>query len=257
MGAFRHQSRLWVPPLELQRSTPREVTLTAQGKALVVAIIVFIVTAIVGGAALASKASADQQRWAEWKSEAVSTRGEVTGLRKRGSGDSTKYLVDYSYRVPETDYASTQQVRSGEWKRLHQGDKIDVVFRRTEPSQSWLPGHEPDGMPWYVAILWCGMFLVPAPILAFRLRQQRRLLEEGRSALAKVVGKKKVSHDRGSYYRIDYEFETIEGARRTGRFNTNRKPPEVGEGLIVVYDRDEEKRSAKYPFSLVKIATNE
>jgi hypothetical protein len=256
MERFSHNTKTWEPPLELQRSTPREVTLTAQGKALVVAILLFATAAIAGGVALAGKASADEHRWAAWKAEAVLVQGQVTGLRKQGSGDNSKYFVDYSYAVNGEVYAASESVRPGEWRRRKPGEPIEVAYRRSEPAQSWLPGHEPTGVPRYAAFLLGGGMLIPALILAHTIRRQRWLLEEGRAARAKVVGKKNISHEHGRHYRIDYEFQTLEGAKRSGRFNVNKKPPEIGEELIVVYDRDEEKRSARYPLSLVKVVTN-
>src|SRR3954469_1227594 len=89
MERFSRKSSTWEPPIELQRSTPREVSLTAKGKAAVIGMILLIVAAVFGSVFLAAKAKADEQRWTAWQAEAVSTQGEVTGLQKRGSGDDT------------------------------------------------------------------------------------------------------------------------------------------------------------------------
>lgn len=253
MNAFSYKSSAWQPPSELQRSTPREVQLTGTGKAAVVAMIALVVTAVAGTIALAAKATADESRWKSWSAEAVSTQGEVTALGKRGSGDNTKYYVSYSYREHQTSYSATGTVRSREWRRMKQGDTLEVVYRRSEPGQSWLPGHEPKGVPWFAPLLFGVSVLIPVPVMARLLKRQRQLLELGRAAEATVVEAKRRSHEKGSYYAVQYEFQTIAGSRRNGKFNVNRKPPAVGDRLTVVYHPDEESWSARYPLSLVRV----
>jgi hypothetical protein len=90
----------------------------------------------------------------------------------------------------------------------------------------------------------------------YSIRRQRRLLEEGRAARATVVTTKKVSTQHGAHYVVTYEFETMSGTRRSGKYSANRKPPEIGEQLIVVYHPDEEKWSSKYPLALVRVMVN-
>lgn len=257
MNAFSFKSSAWQPPIELQRSTPRETQLTGAGKALVVTMIVLVVTAVSGSIALAVQVTADESRWKSWSAEAVSTQGEITGLRKRGSGDKMKYYVAYSYRVSDRNYSATGEVRSREWRRWKQGDALEVIYRRSEPRQSWLPGHEPKGVPSFVPLLFGVPMLIPVPMMLHFLKRQQRLLEQGRAAEATVVATKKRSHERGSYHVVEYEFENIAGSRRTGTFKVNRKPPQVGENLTVVYHPDEERWSARYPLSLVRVRANE
>ncbi len=253
MAAFTHKSNIWQPPIELQRSTPRETQFTGAGKAAVVVMIVLVLTSVAGSIALALRATADESRWKSWSAEAVSTQGEITGLRKQGSGDDTKYYVDYSYQVNGTNYAASGQARSREWRRWKRGDALEVIYRRTEPRQSWLPGHEPKGVPPFAALLFGAALLIPVPLIVHFLKRQQHLVELGRVAEATVVTVKKRSHDRGSYYAVEYEFENIAGSRRTGKFNATHKAPQIGEKLTVLYHPDEERWSARYPLSLVQV----
>ncbi len=257
MSPFPTNTKSWQPPIELQRSTPREVGLTGSGRVVAVVMVLLIVSAVGFAVWMSNKSVSEARQWQAWQADAMPAQGEVMALRKRGRGDETKYYADYRYRVGDTRYTATASIRAREWRSLKQGDALPVFYLKSQPGQSWLPGHEPKGMPSWVGLLTGVALLIPAPGLAYAIHRQRRLLEEGRAARARVTTKKKVSHDRGSHYRIDYEFETLEGSRRTGKYNVNRRPPEVGDELIVLYHPDEEKWSAKYPLSLVRVSHNE
>ena len=257
METFNRNANTWEPPLELQRSTPREVRLTAAGKAAVIAMIVLIAAAVVGSALLAAKSQADEQRWKAWQAEAVSTSGEVTGLRKRGSGDDTKYWLDYSYGGGEAIYRGSAKIGAREWKRLRSGDTIEVVYRRSEPSQTWLPGHEPKGVPSFAPVLTGLALLFPVPFLLYGLRRQKRLLEEGRAALAKVVKTKKIHHQHGTVYRVGYEFQTLSGGLAKGKADVNKNVPAEGSGIIVLYHPDDPAWNTRYPLCLVRTASND
>jgi hypothetical protein len=252
MDRFRENPKFWEPPIELQRSTPRDVQLSRAGRAVVLLMIVLVAAATAGSLLLASRASEDEHRWAAWQKEAVAASGEVTQIRKRGRGSDSKYYVDYGYRAVDRDFSGTAMVRSREGRALKQGDTVSVFFRRSEPSQSWLSGHEPRGVPWWSALLIGMALLAPIPILAFVIRRQRRLLEEGRPALATVTALKKVSSQHGAHYTVRYEFVTTSGSRRAGKYTAQRRSPIVGDSLIVVYHPDEEW-SSRYPLSMVKV----
>lgn len=243
----------WQPPIELQRSTPREVQLTATGKAAVIATFLLTAAAIFGSVLLGGRAVEDRRRWEAWNADAAPTSAVVAGLRKRGSGESTRYYVDYTYRVGDQVYAASSTVRSHAWKSLRQGQTFDVRYRKSAPATSWLPGKEPEGVPWFAAPLLGISLLIPVPVMAYFLRKQRRLLEEGRAAKGTVTSSKRMSHERGSYFRVAYEFETIAGGRRSGNYTVNRQAPQPGESLVVIYHPEEERWSAKYPLSMVRV----
>ena len=257
MKTFSRNSSPWEPPLELQRSTPREVRFTAAGKAAVIGMMLLITAAVVSSALLAAKSRSDEQRWTAWQADAVSTRGEVTGLRKRGSGDDARYYVDYSYQVDKTSYAATGKVRSGEWRRLNKGMALPVFYRGSEPGQSWIAGHEPRGVPSFAPVLTGLALLFPVPFVFNALRRQKRLLEEGRAALAKVVTMKKVQRQHHSVYRVRYEFRTLSGGLAKGKAEVNKNVPAEGSEITVLYHPDDPEWNTRYPLSLVRVASDE
>lgn len=253
MDRFSYNTRTWEPPLELQRSTPREVELTGGGKAAAVSAVLLVIAVFVGTVLLVQKSVRDAAQWESWKADAASTQGEVTGLRTTGSGDDTRYWADYQYKTGEQSLAGSAHVRRERWRRLKPGDAIQVFYRRSEPETSWLSGTEPTGMPMWVPIVFAPSVVLPIFLVVWQLRRQRRLLEEGRAALARVVAVKKSSTQHGKRYRVEYEFNVSAGSTRRGKWEAGRTAFEVGQEFTVLYLPDEEKGSARYPLSLVRV----
>ena len=93
-----------------------------------------------------------------------------------------------------------------------------------------------------------------SPLIAKALRRQRRLLEEGRPAIARVTSSRQRHGTHGhTHQHVEYEFTTLSGARRTGRFDAQRNVPVPGSTILVLYDPDEPKRQAPYPIRLYRV----
>jgi hypothetical protein len=91
--------------------------------------------------------------------------------------------------------------------------------------------------------------------LVFIIRRQRRLLSEGRAAIARVTAsttRKRGAHGSHSTNRVVYEFELGGGRVRSGRYETQKAAPPIGGEFVVLYDPDRPERSAKYPLALVR-----
>ncbi len=58
---------------------------------------------------------------------------------------------------------------------------------------------------------------------------------------------------RGIYYWVNYEFQTMNGEARTGWTQMNRDIPTEGAQITVLYMQDRPQRSAPYPMTLVKV----
>jgi hypothetical protein len=52
---------------------------------------------------------------------------------------------------------------------------------------------------------------------------------------------------------LKYEFPLMDGGVGKGRGGPTRKPPAIGSTITVVYDRDNPKRNAPYPFELARV----
>jgi hypothetical protein len=86
------------------------------------------------------------------------------------------------------------------------------------------------------------------------IRRQRRLLTYGRGAVAVITGVEKKRSDKGTYWKVHYEWTLLSGAKRTGHYKHGKKqPPAIGTTIPIVYDRDQPSHHSKYPLSLVHV----
>jgi hypothetical protein len=88
----------------------------------------------------------------------------------------------------------------------------------------------------------------------YAIRRQWMLLAEGRPAQAQVTVFKKVRHQHGTQYQVSYEFRTMSGATRSGRYTSQKSPPASGTTIQVVYNPDRPEHSMPYPLALVRPA---
>ena len=233
-------------------SIPRDVRLTGGGITLLILASVLAAGAIAAGVALANVRARQQGEFDLWRSDGVAATGHVTGM-SAPHGDDQRRTVTYAYDVAGTPFSGTAELRERQWRGLVVGDAVAVRALQSEPSRSWLAGHGPDVMPIGIIPLSVFGLLGPAGLLAWRIRRDWTLLSEGRLAGARVVATKKVARQHQRAHRVSYEFQTLSGATVTRSFETGR-PPEVGASVPVVYHRDDPRRAAVYPLSLVKPA---
>lgn len=243
--------RTFVPPARLTESRPRQVQLTAGGRALLaLALVLFAgaVAALVGLTQASARQAANRAALAE---RGVMTSGVVTRLWRDGD-DRRK--VAYRFEVEGQSYESDIKVSSERRRGLTVGSSVDVRYLPGHPGVNDL-GSPRSGVPAAIGpiagagIAACGLACL------FSIRCQRRLLEDGRVAPAVVTGhKSSASSHGGKHHSMTYEFALLSGALATGKAATSRKPPAVGSVITVIYDPDRPKRSRVYPFALVKPA---
>jgi len=228
------------------------VRLTASGIAVAVAAVGLALAGLVS-AVLMSIAYAGAQEQRELRDrEGTIARAEVVQV-SMSSGESPRRIVTYAFEVDGRRYAGRSRLGRRDGRELRQGDPIDVMFVRSRPGTNWLTGSEPTGLPLWTIPLVSASLLAAAAAVAWGLRRQWILLAEGRPAQARVTGHKKTQSDSQlRAYRVSYEFAALSGARHTGRFEAGRKPPPAESTIAIVYHRDNPRRSAPYPFALVR-----
>jgi hypothetical protein len=104
---------------------------------------------------------------------------------------------------------------------------------------------------WLVGVVPGLLLLCIVPIVTV-VRRQAALLRDGRATLGRVIKTEKRKTGEGTSWRIEYEWQLINGAIRSGRHDSGKNPPPVGALIPIVYDRDNPKRHAPYPMWLVK-----
>ena len=104
--------------------------------------------------------------------------------------------------------------------------------------------------PATVVPLGCGVLAIA---LIFLVRRQSNLLAFGRPAMATVTKVETSRSDKG-YRMVHYEWTTLSGATRTGKYHHGKKGvPALGEVIPLVYDRDNTFRHSRYPMLFVRI----
>jgi hypothetical protein len=240
----------WQVPPELERHTPRQVRLTAGGRLLAALIVVLAMAAPVAGVwswaagENALRLRARIERDGVWADAVIASVRQDKGKQRRQS-------IAYEYRVGGRDYTGRARVR---WfGPAEAGTRIAVRYLPENPQRSWVTGYEPGGPPlWLAGVVPVGMLLIAAACV-YPLRKEQRLLAEGRAAEARVVAARKVNHGHGTRYRMEYEFRLLSGSVRRARQEMSRSLP-AGAVVTVLYDPENPRCCAVYPFSLVRVA---
>lgn len=238
-------------PPELMRSAPRPVRLTLAGRVLAGIALLLSLAAPVAGVFLYDAAQRDRARLERMRREAVAAEAEViqTGFTR---DQQRRRWILYQYRVGDRLYRGRVTLRRGPVQGVEPGSRLKIGYLPEEPSRSWLPGREPSGLPVWVALVVPLSVWSSAPWLAWAIRRQWRLLAEGRAALGSVTRIERV-RGTGGVSRLHYEFPLLSGARGAGFFDSSsRRVPAAGAPVVVVYDPDNPRRNARYPFSLVR-----
>ncbi len=241
-------------PVALLKATPRHVRVSALGGLMLVTAVVLVVAGAWGGIVLGRRADIAGRHLALFASERIVTAGDVIQLRKRGDGDDHRITAYYRYTARGRERTGETRLRRAERERYAVGSPVAIWYLPTDPEMSWLDGYTPrpqPGWPRTAVPLACG---VCALALALAVRRQWNLLAHGRPAMATVTKVEKKNTGEGTVWMVRYQWTTLSGAIRTGKYGHGKKHvPAVGALIPIVYDRDNSFRHSKYPLSLVTI----
>ena len=241
-------------PAALLRDAPRHVKVNARGAAMMVVAAALVGIGMWGGIELRERAENAERHVALFSSERVLTGGDVIQLRKRGGGNDHSITAHYRYVAHGRELAGATRLRREEREKYQVGSPVGVWYLATEPETSWLDGYSPRleaSWPATVVPLGCG---IGAIALIAIVRRQSTLLTFGRPAMATITKVEKKKSDHGTYWRVHYEWTTMSGATREGKYNHSRKhAPAVGALMPIVYDRDDTFRHRRYPMTFVRL----
>jgi hypothetical protein len=249
--------RHWVPPTGLDRSRPREVSLTSRGIVLLVFSGVLYLGAIAAGVGLSLVASREAEEARLLQEEGQLADGQIIRLW-RGRDDERQPWASYRFTAQEQMFEAEAKVPFRIWRNLRAGASLPIRYVPSRPELNHLVGLAPRPLPPWVPIpivvgLALGGFLVTLPI-----RSQRRLLAYGRTAPATITAHgKKVRTGHGSELGVQfsYEFPLLSGAVAKGKGGPSKNPPAVDSMIPILYDPDLPRRNAPYPLPLLKLAS--
>jgi hypothetical protein len=239
--------RHWTPPDGLELSRSRPICLTAAGKALTVWVVVLVLGGLAGGIALAVVASRQAAERQLMREQGAETVGRVVRLW-RGGEKGRERRAAYEFTAQGRVYQGQATLPREVWEGLQPGSDLGVRYVPSRPELNHPSGHEGTPMPFWIPGLVAVSVAGSGLLAMIPLRRQRWLLAQGRPALGLVTRQTKIQHRAWLYY----EFLLLSGSVAKGRGAPTGGLPAVGSSICVIYDPDNPRRSAPYPFPLVK-----
>jgi hypothetical protein len=216
-----------------------------------------IIGSVWGGTEMYRRAKLSERYVALFASEGISTTARVVRVQRRGGGNDRRSTVHYRYSGGDREHDGATTVRRVDRDRYVAGSQIVVRYLRSEPRSSWMEGYAPQVAPMWPAFALPAAAVVGALLLVAQIRRQSFLLSHGRPALAVVTRVEKKRGDKGTYWRVHYEWVLLSRGKRQGRYTQGKKqPPASGATIPIVYDRDQPVRHNRYPLSLVALSEN-
>ena len=239
----------WTPPAALGYGSLRPVRLTGQGKVLIAVCILLLAGSAVLGVFLFRTARRQNAERALLLDQGTTTTATVTRLWRTGE-KSSRYMLSYRFLYAGAVYKHSVSTSFNRWRRLHVGDPIPVSYVPAQPSLNHPAEWQPDALPLWFPYPFTLLMAACALLIVVPIRRQYGLLTNGRPAPGRVTGSKRASHNQSILF---YEFRQLNGAIAKGKSSSTR-PPATGTPLCILYDPDRPRRSAPYPFSLVRLA---
>lgn len=244
-------------PEGLYRSRPRAVRLSGAGRALAVTAVLLCLAAPTVAVLMHAQAVVDRAERDALLSSGVVTDGVVVRL-KRESKEGKRASVYYRFTADGRTFESRAKVPIARWKTLDVGDSLPIRHVEANPDVNIPDGVVPSVMPAALPFIVSPLLLMIGLFSWFGLQFQRRLLSDGRAAVAVVTSISKHRGQHGeSIRRMKYEFPLLSGALQSGSASTTKTGPEVGSSIVVVYDDEHPRRSRPYPLSLVRLAESD
>ncbi len=135
------------------------------------------------------------------------------------------------------------------WSNLQEGEPLSIRYAPSNPLVNRPANVPATDAPLWVILLIPVTFAGVSALLVYRVRKQRRLLEEGRPAPGVITKMRRTKNGRS----IRYDFLLPGGGTATGSGIAKSGPTDPGNLITIVYDPENPSSSAPYPFELVKI----
>ena len=241
-----------LPPV-LLKSTPRPVRANASGNLMYFGAIAIMVAGMWGGITLNREAQIATRHVGLFASERTLAAGTIVELRRRG-GDDDRLTMHYQYSARGRELTGSTRLRRNEHEKFAVGSPVGVWYLPSEPEASWLDGYAPrPEAAWPATVVPAGCAVV-AIVLIVCVRRQMNLLAYGRATMGTVTRIEKKKTDKGTIWMVHYDFQTMSGATRSGKYSHGKKNlPAIGAQVPIVYDRDDASRHAKFPMTFVTI----
>jgi hypothetical protein len=244
-----HETPEWQPPDGLGYSSMRETEFTAGGIAALVTVGVLALGGIVLGAFLATLGARESRDLRALAEKGVVADAEVTRVWRSGKNDERR--VAYRFTAAGRDYEHSLKAPRNIWDSLQPGARLPVRYLANNPAVNRAEEWVNAPIPVWAAFLAAFGVIAPTGMLVWVVRRQVRLLTEGRPAPGTVL---RYSRGQHGTVRVHYEFKLPNGAAQKGRSECGRRRLPDGVRLCVLYDPENPRCNAAYPFTMVRLA---
>jgi hypothetical protein len=239
----------WTAPDGLGYSGLRPVRLSGAGLAMAALSAIFVIGGLILGNLLWNQSRRENDELTQLENQGAQAQATIVRLWRSGGKENTPRL-SYRFEVDGQVVTGSTRVARKKWATLHVGDPIPVRYVPTNPAINHPADWSGNKTPMFLVALVPGMFAGFAGLFWIMIARQSRLLREGRPAPAIVTRTRRTDKT----VIVNYEFRLLSGATRKGRSSAGRKHiPAEGSIVCVLYDPDNPKRNALYPFQFVKL----
>lgn len=246
---FKEIDAGWKPPDGLGYSSLRPVRLTVAGYLMVVLMVVFIIGSVVLGTFLFDQSQRQQAERDRLQRDGVLTQAVIIRLWRSGGKETTPY-VRYRFLVNGSEVVGTSRTPKRRWATLRIGDSLPIRYVAAAPAFNHPADWDANVTPPWLGLTVGVIFVGVAALFFLLLRRQWQLLGEGRPAPGIVSKTRRTDKT----VVVTYEFRLPNGSTHTGKSNvSSRNIPGQGSQVCVLYDADNPRRNALYPFCLVRL----
>jgi len=245
-------ARNWKPPDGLSYSGLRPVRLTRTGIALVAVVLALTIGGLAGGALMAARSRRETANREALDARGVSEQAVVVRLWRSGDKEH-KPRLSYRFTVEGREMLASKSAPLSIWRSLEPGAILPIRYDPADFANSHPTAWDPEVTPWWLAWL-LPLSVMPGPLaILWNLRRQWRLLAEGRPAPGIVTESKRGGRNAS----VRYDFRLMNGSVRSSRsaLKSSKSLPPVGSAVCVLYDPENPRRSGRYPFPLVRLAS--
>jgi hypothetical protein len=241
-------SRNGTLPSELTGMVPRDVRFTASGIVVVALVCVLVLGAVTSAVLLSIQVARTRH-----PRERASTLAQTVAVELR-DGEHPRRTVRYQFDVNGRAFTGRMTLPERDRRNVLEGAPIAVEYVASNPAKNWIAGYEPRPVPAWIIPIISGALIAAAGAIAWGVRRDWVLLSEGRGALGRVIGQKKVRRGEHTAHQVTCTFEDFSGATRTMRYDVGKAPPATGAPITIVYHRDNPGWSHVYPLTFVRPA---
>jgi hypothetical protein len=176
---------------------------------------------------------------------------EAAGVVTKMRGLKAGYRVYYTFDVDGRSYTGDAKIPEKLGNSLRDSDPLPILYLPSNPDVNHPAASEEADPSVWIFVIGPSMLWVLSIAILLRLRMDRRLVAEGKPAIATITGYRRGA--RGGYY-ATYEFCTEDGLVTKGSGVPCDKDVKTGTNICVLYQPQKPRRNQMYQLLEYRVA---